>query len=129
MSKCKYSYLLPSSLSFVNKNFTSKNCRTYDICEEKQFLKEIAENYFPVPETIEKVSCNSECLYGTTTTTMSTTSAVLSLVDFSSKNQSKRKRVFPNEKNDHFVLLGFFLKILRLAHTKRHQTHKAFIIV
>lgn len=75
------------------------NCRTYDICEEKQFLKEIAENYFPVPETIEKVSCNSECLYGTTTTTMLTTSAVLSLVDFSSKNQNSSISTYETTSN------------------------------
>ncbi|CAF3572747.1 unnamed protein product [Adineta steineri] len=39
-------------------------CRRYDRCNDEKFRNEMASNYFHVPDSIEKISCDSDCLSG-----------------------------------------------------------------
>jgi hypothetical protein len=47
-------------------------CRKYDPCQEEQFFKEIDSNYFQNPDSIEKISCDSNCLNGINTPSITT---------------------------------------------------------
>ncbi len=50
--------------------YSIQTCRRYSICQDEQFSKEIDSNSFQIPDSIEKISCDSNCLNSIITPTI-----------------------------------------------------------
>ncbi|UJR36211.1 hypothetical protein I4U23_028943 [Adineta vaga] len=52
------------------------SCRTYDKCDDDDFNNEVNLNYGKIPDSIEKLSCDFDCLAGSISTPLSTETSV-----------------------------------------------------
>ncbi|CAF3376705.1 unnamed protein product [Rotaria sp. Silwood1] len=52
-------------------------CRNYDSCSQEELNKDIASNHLKIPDSIEKISCDNDCLNDASITTI-TVSQILS---------------------------------------------------
>ncbi|CAF0785217.1 unnamed protein product [Adineta ricciae] len=57
-------------------------CRTYDTCDENEFYKQSDSNDLTIPDSIEKLSCDADCLAGLISVSSSTETSSSSKLSF-----------------------------------------------